>query len=315
MTTDQACQVDATPELMPAALNTEGRISGDLGCITCGYNLRTLHVDGRCPECGADVRASIQVAMETPALLLQDAAVGARGLVTAGSTLAVGIVLVILLVAFGLPDLNADAILFLACVLGTTAVSVALIAGVGGIVGFTVRYSRVREGLTARCLSRWCLLVIALNALIVLFIVITLPWLLGLAWPPILIPVPCLGGIVSAVTMWCALLIHARKLMLRVARPDIALFAGRLSWVVAFGCCTAIVCLVLSALDAQFSLAACLCGLALLGGLSAITAMLFWRVMWALAAARQQMEKYAREFSSSLRNSPRRPAPELDVGS
>src|SRR2546423_15560088 len=33
-------------------------ISSDLPCVVCGYNLRTLHVASRCPECGADVALS-----------------------------------------------------------------------------------------------------------------------------------------------------------------------------------------------------------------------------------------------------------------
>jgi uncharacterized repeat protein (TIGR04138 family) len=33
--------------------------NGDLPCVECGYNLRGLASDGRCPECGADVADSI----------------------------------------------------------------------------------------------------------------------------------------------------------------------------------------------------------------------------------------------------------------
>lgn len=35
-------------------------ITTDVECIHCGYNLRGLHVGGRCPECGTDVRRSSQ---------------------------------------------------------------------------------------------------------------------------------------------------------------------------------------------------------------------------------------------------------------
>jgi hypothetical protein len=34
-------------------------LQADVPCARCGYNLRTLRVDGRCPECAADVGASI----------------------------------------------------------------------------------------------------------------------------------------------------------------------------------------------------------------------------------------------------------------
>jgi hypothetical protein len=33
-------------------------VTGDLPCVQCGYNLRTLSWDGRCPECNAIVRES-----------------------------------------------------------------------------------------------------------------------------------------------------------------------------------------------------------------------------------------------------------------
>ena len=36
----------------------------DLPCITCGYNLRGLHADGTCPECGAAIAAAIAVRVE-----------------------------------------------------------------------------------------------------------------------------------------------------------------------------------------------------------------------------------------------------------
>ncbi len=40
-------------------VHAHGVIEGDLPCATCGYNLRTLPREGRCPECGQDVRDSI----------------------------------------------------------------------------------------------------------------------------------------------------------------------------------------------------------------------------------------------------------------
>ncbi|MCC6680531.1 MAG: hypothetical protein IT445_06470 [Phycisphaeraceae bacterium] len=33
----------------------EKRIEQDLSCIECGYNLRTVHRGGRCPECGSEL--------------------------------------------------------------------------------------------------------------------------------------------------------------------------------------------------------------------------------------------------------------------
>ena len=39
-------------------LDEEGAIVADLPCVACGYNLRGLSLDGRCPECGMAVERS-----------------------------------------------------------------------------------------------------------------------------------------------------------------------------------------------------------------------------------------------------------------
>jgi hypothetical protein len=41
-------------------VESDGRVSGDLACLRCGYNLRTLLAAGRCPECGTAVGKSLQ---------------------------------------------------------------------------------------------------------------------------------------------------------------------------------------------------------------------------------------------------------------
>ena len=40
------------------ALDDAGRIARDMRCLSCGYNLRGLLPDGRCPECGIAVGRS-----------------------------------------------------------------------------------------------------------------------------------------------------------------------------------------------------------------------------------------------------------------
>ena len=40
-------------------------IATDLACIKCGYNLRTMQVHGRCPECGTEVVETMN-ALSTP---------------------------------------------------------------------------------------------------------------------------------------------------------------------------------------------------------------------------------------------------------
>ncbi len=40
-------------------MDDEGRLAGDLPCLCCGYNLRGLPAESRCPECGAAVGRSV----------------------------------------------------------------------------------------------------------------------------------------------------------------------------------------------------------------------------------------------------------------
>ena len=43
------------PTTIPVSLTESGRIDGDLGCRSCGYNLRMQPIPGACPECGATI--------------------------------------------------------------------------------------------------------------------------------------------------------------------------------------------------------------------------------------------------------------------
>jgi uncharacterized repeat protein (TIGR04138 family) len=44
---------------MACAMPDAPTIDGDLPCLECGYNLRSLASDGRCPECGLEVADSV----------------------------------------------------------------------------------------------------------------------------------------------------------------------------------------------------------------------------------------------------------------
>lgn len=46
-------------EAAQAPLTSSGVIDGDLPCVECGYNLRALMYDHRCPECGRSIAESI----------------------------------------------------------------------------------------------------------------------------------------------------------------------------------------------------------------------------------------------------------------
>lgn len=50
---------DDAPSPTPAVTDDQGFILSDTTCLRCGYDLRALHRDGKCPECGADVALSL----------------------------------------------------------------------------------------------------------------------------------------------------------------------------------------------------------------------------------------------------------------
>lgn len=47
------------PGTTTPVLDAQGRIDEDVHCRSCGYNLRGLDLDSRCPECGASVGMSV----------------------------------------------------------------------------------------------------------------------------------------------------------------------------------------------------------------------------------------------------------------
>ena len=42
------------------SLIADGMVRGDLYCLNCEYNLRMMHVEGKCPECGMGVRVTLR---------------------------------------------------------------------------------------------------------------------------------------------------------------------------------------------------------------------------------------------------------------
>ena len=60
MATDTEPDNSPASEADRASLDDAGRVAGDLPCDQCGYNLRTLLPDGRCPECGHPVAETLR---------------------------------------------------------------------------------------------------------------------------------------------------------------------------------------------------------------------------------------------------------------
>lgn len=85
----------------PDGPNFDGEIDRDLACLRCGYNLRTLRGDARCPECGLGVLATLRrnvTLSETDLRWLDTLKRGVR--LVAASMLVWGIALFVLLQAF-----------------------------------------------------------------------------------------------------------------------------------------------------------------------------------------------------------------------
>lgn len=61
----------ARAERSSTAPDLARELTGDLPCISCGYNLRSISVLGVCPECGAPVRATILARVDPYAGVLQ----------------------------------------------------------------------------------------------------------------------------------------------------------------------------------------------------------------------------------------------------
>jgi hypothetical protein len=50
----------AASSALPGFTDAEGVVAAEIPCRKCGYNLRGLHVEGRCPECGRAVGLSVR---------------------------------------------------------------------------------------------------------------------------------------------------------------------------------------------------------------------------------------------------------------
>ena len=48
------------PSAVPGFTDAQGVVATEIPCRKCGYNLRGLHVEGRCPECGRAVGLSVR---------------------------------------------------------------------------------------------------------------------------------------------------------------------------------------------------------------------------------------------------------------
>lgn len=226
--------MEATDAGPPALLPDEdGRIAGDLACIHCGYNLRTLQMRGVCPECGKAVSDSVQCSGPALAKWLEVTA----NAVSSATYLLLGELVILWLVG-----------LSLALHSGWSRMLVPVAVLVGGalfimLVRLTAQdpvQARRREGISARRVARACLVLLAAGVY---------ASCIAVGWGPVLedsrsgFPVGSRTALLFAILLALpavavlplALALHVRVLMERAGRRD---FARRALWI--FGAAAAV---------------------------------------------------------------------------
>jgi hypothetical protein len=137
---------------MQDLLDMQERIRLDLPCLSCGYNLRSLHLLGQCPECGAPIRKTVEAHIVGSVDWVQRLDRGASYLVSAIGTLlaAAGLLIVgVSLLGRSLGELPSQLVV---AFLGAFALATALQA-VYGLLLLAARDPRRgvrREGLSIR---------------------------------------------------------------------------------------------------------------------------------------------------------------------
>lgn len=137
-------------------LTPDGRVAGDLLCGDCGYNLRTLPTEARCPECGAAVQDAVDRERTTSPAWVE--------VVSGGLSLLV-VTLVLGVVAYGFMFVGwGVAIPF--CVVTT-------VAGLSGLFVITRPFPGQpprSDAYSARGLIRWTLIAIVASACALIFV-------------------------------------------------------------------------------------------------------------------------------------------------
>jgi len=224
-------------DLLARLFDSEGRITADVPCIGCGYNLHTLLVTAACPECGWRAAASFRshrLRFAAPAMIRRFCA-ALLGLGAADHA-------ILLMIALG-PHLFRFATLFW---LQPLVFGVACIVPVGAVFELTApqhsgRVSLSRSAAWARAASLWQLM-------------LTLPVSLGfVVWDLGLVPIPARSAslladvaalfaaafaIVSGVSLWLYLAVFTRAVggtQLRRLTLGVALTLGLIGSVSVLG--------------------------------------------------------------------------------
>ncbi len=232
-------------------LDADGRVCADTPCLNCGYNLRTLSVEGLCPECAHPVRLSLS------GQFLRFAAapwVGrlARGvlllIIAAAAAVGGGILLqMVTLLTLGLtaPSAAPTSSFIMLPALGQFLLAVAtlvlVIVGLWFITTQDPGAPHRPEGFTARRVLRVCIWTLLVPPVLWLCMMVHLasqvatvppasPFAMFTATYWALLVAALVTGMASALVTPLALLRHLMGLMRRVPRPRLVRFAQIEFW-------------------------------------------------------------------------------------
>ena len=217
-------------------LDETGCVVTDVPCVKCGYNLRTRPAVALCPECGDPVAQSLRghYLNQAPAEWIRRVANGSTLLLIAlASAIAMPIIAMggAFLLAFSGGPMGAAppiAFMILLWLLGL-AFTVVLIWGLVYLTAPDPTMQFKREGLSARRLVRYCLLMLPL---------MIVGWIITAAtqrsfFAPIISPlmiVMSIAGTVAYLVIPLATLRHLAMLMRRVPRLGLVTFAKIEFW-------------------------------------------------------------------------------------
>jgi len=283
------------PPVDPAILDENQCVAVDLPCQHCGYNLRTLALRGRCPECGTAVAESardtrlcradprwVTTLADSALLLLTALSVGMFWLWLLG----------MLVLAFQQPGLDT------ACVMGPILLC-ALVAA-AALIGLTApepRQARSARGPWARRIVR---------SLLVATVVLTVGPAIALDRTPTLAAWGwAAAGVIAVALVPGATLRHLGDLMRRVPRPDLARRCRICLWLLLGALLSYLIPVALIPINPRFPrLLFPLCGLPSVLALFALVALGFVTLLsirHALAKAAHEASEYARERASGRR--------------
>jgi len=201
-------------------LDRDGRVRIDLACLKCGYNLRTLAVDGLCPECALPVERSIRgdLLKYADPRWVRRLALSAELLFIAAIAPLVVAPMVGLAIALSDPWPQTGDLLFAVAGVGGMVAGVAVLAGFLGITTREPRISLRPEGVSARRVCRYSLL-----ALAVLVVISVAPSLFSGAWSWWTSRLCAMASLVTALgVLPLSFLQHLASLLRRVPAEDLA---------------------------------------------------------------------------------------------